>query len=97
MRTMRTKVSIIITVVAAASFGISANNKPTVNGRTQSSTMGYCPAWSAVTVDEIKSDRWDSEYIHCKICGQGAILPAKDGILRCTYCGKAQKKNIAAN
>ena len=38
---------------------------------------------------------WDSEYIHCQVCMQGAILPNKDGSLHCTYCGKVNKKDIA--
>jgi len=89
--------SMLIIVTVVASLGLSSNKPAVVNGRTQSSTVGYCPAEAVATVDDTKSDRWDSEYIHCKICWQGALLPDSTGVVRCSYCGKPQKKEIAAN
>jgi hypothetical protein len=46
-----------------------------------SSTMNikYSP-----TIDEGDPGSWT----HCGVCQQGVLTPNKDGILRCTYCGK---------
>ena len=62
-----------------------------------------CPVAGPVTTVPVlvkatlEKNSWESEYTHCTVCSQGAILPGKDGMLRCTYCGKPQKKDTAAN
>lgn len=67
---------------------------------TAAKTKGamQCPPgypWAEPVVETETS--WDSEYIHCRICRQGAMLQSQDEIVRCTYCGKAAKKDLASN
>ena len=87
----------IVTLLIAACTLIRPTNK-TVNH----DYVDDCPVAGPVAVPvlvkaTLEKNSWESEYTHCTVCSQGAILPGKDGMLRCTYCGKPQKKDTAAN
>jgi len=56
--------------------------------------LKLCPVAEQPT--PVIETNWDSEYIHCRICHQGVMLPSHDGVVRCTYCGKVAKKEIAS-
>lgn len=47
--------------------------------------MEDCPK---VSGEAIFLDGEGKTYIHCKMCGIGALLEHEDDVLRCTHCGK---------
>ena len=38
------------------------------------------------------TDASDYHYDHCTRCDTGVFLPSKEGIVRCTYCGKLKSE-----
>lgn len=88
---MRTINIVSILIIATVVASLSAN-RPTTTVRPPVSNIEYCPVAAAA-----EETNWDSEYTHCKICRQGVLLPDRIGVIRCTFCGKPQKKEIAAN
>ena len=84
----------MLLVMALAVLVAQEPTKQHTASKTTKGTM-QCPV-AEQPIPTVETN-WDSEYIHCKICHQGAMLPSQDGIVRCTYCGKAAKKDLASN
>ena len=43
------------------------------------------------------TDSSDYHYDHCASCNTGVFLPSKEGVVRCTYCGKSKEPNSTQN
>ena len=76
-------------VLVAAFLGISMMAPPNKDylppKEEQITHMDECPKASG-EVHFLDGD--GKTYIHCKVCGIGALIEHDDGVLRCTHCGR---------
>ena len=81
--------------VNAVGSGIALNNKTEINKAYSTASITSCP----VVGNQVRSDGYSSDnnsddtlnYEHCNACNTGALLPSKEGVIRCSFCGKQKE------